>query len=216
MKKALIFQGGWQGHTPYETSLVFKKALEEKGFQVDIIDNLDFFNEYEPILQYDLLIPQWTMGSITGEQCSNICKAVENGVGLAGCHGGMCDAFRQNTEWQFMTGAQWVAHPGCDGVDYTVNLTPNTFLTEGLSDFHVCSEQYYIHSDPAVKVYATTRFPTADGPHAANGPVDVPVVFTKMWGKGRVFYNSLGHTYQIFDIPEAMELMTRGMIWAAR
>ena len=42
------------------------------------------------------------------------------------------------------------------------------------------------------------------------------MVYTKMWGKGRVFYNSLGHTYKVFDIPEARELMTRGLLWAAK
>ena len=88
--------------------------------------------------------------------------------------------------------------------------------TEGLEDFKVESEQYYIHVDPCVKVYATTTFPVADGPHASNGEVKVPVVYTKMWGKGRVFYNSLGHTYKVFDIPEARELMTRGLLWAAK
>lgn len=217
MKRALIFQGGWQGHTPYETSMVFKAALEQHDFQVDVIDDLQFFNDYEAILPYDLLIPMWTMGTITHEQCQNICRAVAGGIGLAGCHGGMCDAFRDSTDWQFMTGAQWVAHPGGDGTPYTVRLVPNTPFTEGLSDFSVVSEQYYIHVDPAVKVYAATDFPVADGPYAANGTVSVPVVFTKMWGQGRVFYNSLGHTNKIFeDIPEAMELMLRGMLWAAR
>ena len=128
----------------------------------------------------------------------------------------MCDAFRMDTEWQFMTGSQWVAHPGNDGTPYMVNLIPGNEFTEGLQDFKVESEQYYIHVDPCVKVYATTTFPVADGPHVTNGEVKVPVVYTKMWGKGRVFYNSLGHTYKVFDIPEARELMTRGLLWAAR
>lgn len=216
VKKALIFQGGWDGHTPQETSLEFKKMLEPNGFEVTIVDDLNYLNDYENLLQFDLIVPMWTMGSIGGEQCANVCRAVENGVGLAGCHGGMCDSFRESTEWQFMTGAQWVAHPGNDGTPYMVNLVPGTSFTEDLEDFHVESEQYYIHVDPCVKVYATTTFPVADGPHAANGDVKVPVVFTKMWGKGKVFYNSLGHTYKVFDIPEARELMTRGLLWAAR
>lgn len=215
MKKALIFQGGWDGHTPYETSIAFKKMLEPHGFEVTIVDDLNYLNDYENLTRFDLIVPMWTMDKITNQQCANVMKAVENGAGLAGCHGGMCDAFRESTDWQFMTGAQWVAHPGNDGTPYTVNLVPDTYFTEGLQDFRVESEQYYIHVDPCVKVYATTTFPVADGPHAANGDVKVPVVFTKMWGKGKVFYNSLGHTYKIFEIPEARELMTRGLLWAA-
>lgn len=216
MKKAIIFQGGYEGHTPKETSEVFAKILKDEGFSVTVVDSLDIFDDYENIKDFDLFVPCWTMGEISGAQCNNILKAVENGAGMAGCHGGMCDSFRENTNWQFLTGAQWVAHPGNDKITYTVNITEKNELTEGISDFSVTSEQYYIHVDPAVKVYATTTFPIADGPHSSNGEVKMPVVFTKMWGKGRVYYNSLGHTYQTFDIPEAKELMRRGFLWATR
>ena len=216
MKKALIFQGGWDGHTPLETSLEYKKMLEPHGFEVTIVDNLEYLNDYENLLQFDLIVPMWTMGEISGQQRDNVSRAVQSGIGLAGCHGGMCDSFRMDTEWQFMTGSQWVAHPGNDGTPYMVNLVPGNEFTEGLEDFKVESEQYYIHVDPCVKVYATTTFPVADGPHASNGEVKVPVVYTKMWGKGRVFYNSLGHHDDVFDnSPNAAVLMERGMVWAA-
>lgn len=216
MKKALIFQGGWQGHTPKETADVFKDILEKEGFEVTISDTLDCLNDYEAIKDYDLFISQWTMGTITNQQCDNICRAVAEGAGIAGCHGGMCDSFRENVQWQFMTGAQWVAHPGSDQVTYEVNMKRGNYFTEGLDDFKVKSEQYYIHVDPAAMVYATTTFPIYGGPYETNGKVDVPVVMTKTWGKGKVFYNTLGHTYEIFNIPQAKELMRRGFLWATR
>ena len=146
-----------------------------------------------------------------------VSRAVAAGTGLAGCHGGLCDAFRQDTDWQFMTGGQWVAHPGNDGTRYTVNVRRGSSpIVEGLEDFEVCSEQYYLHVDPAIEVLATTRFPVAAGPHCANKPVDMPVVWTKYWGCGRVFYNSLGHHDDVFDkSPEAAVLMERGLVWAA-
>lgn len=217
MKKALIFYGGWDGHTPKETGYLFKEMLEAENYEVTICDSLDCLNDYEEITKYDLFVPMWTMGSIGNEQCRNICRAVENGAGIAGCHGGMCDSFRESTDWQFMTGSQWVAHPGNSEAVYTVNLKKDTPFTEGLEDFTLQSEQYYIHVDPAVTVYATTQFPVMDGPHASNGKVDVPVVYTKYWGKGKVFYNSLGHTYEIFEtVPEAKEMMRRGLLWATR
>src|SRR5690606_5460568 len=160
--------------------------------------------------------PIWTMGTITAAQLDPVLEAVKGGLGVAGCHGGMCDAFRDASDWHFLTGGQWVAHPGNDGVRYTVNLGPERGpLNEEISDFEVESEQYYLHVDPAVKVWATTRFPTADGPHATNGPVTMPQVWTKFFGSGRVFYNALGHNAAVFDIPEARELMRRGLLWAA-
>ena len=215
MKKVLIFQGGWDGHTPKQTAELFRDWLVAEGFDVTVADTLDVLNNYDDIKDYDLFVPMFTMSKISGQQCQNICRAVAEGAGIAGCHGGMCDSFRESTDWQFMTGAQWVAHPG-GIVDYTVEVDPASPFCAGLSDFAVTSEQYYIHVDPAATVHATTTFKLDNGPHFANGEVEVPVVITKMWGKGKVFYNSLGHTWETFSIPEAKTLMLRGLLWAAR
>jgi len=218
MKKALVVQGGWSGHEPDKVSRVFSEILTNEGFQVEIHDNLEVLEDEEKLLSLNILVPVWTMGEITKEQLNPVLKAVESGVGIAGCHGGMCDSFRNSTQWQFMTGAQWVAHPGNDGVEFEVNIVKNSSspIVSGISDFKVKSEQYYLHIDPAVNVLAYTTFPVIEGPHSTNGRVNVPVVYTKTWGKGRVFYNSLGHHADIFEIPEAKELMRRGFLWASK
>ena len=220
MRKALIVWGGWLGHQPKEVAEVFRGMLVAEGFAVEVSDTLDAFRDAPALLDLSLIVPIWTMGKILSEQAKPVLAAVrEGGVGLAGCHGGMCDSFRENTEWQFMTGGQWVAHPGNDGVKHTIRITdPAHEITTGLHDFAVVSEQYYLHVDPGVKVLATTEFPTpgVDGPHVPNGRVVMPQVWTKMYGKGRIFYNALGHQANIFDIPEARELMRRGFRWAAR
>ncbi|HEY5561037.1 MAG TPA: ThuA domain-containing protein [Clostridiaceae bacterium] len=218
MKKALIVQGGWDGHEPLPVSNVFRSILEAEGFQVEVSDTLDSFKDEAKLMGLNLIVPVWTMGEISKEQLDPVLKAVESGVGLAGCHGGMCDSFRNSTEWQFMTGSQWIAHPGNDGVLYKVNIkkSSSSSIISGIEDFSVKSEQYYIHVDPSVNVLASTDFPVVDGPHKSNGKVTVPVVYTKYWGDGKVFYNSLGHHADIFDIPEAKELMRRGFLWAAK
>ena len=122
MRKALIVQGGWQGHEPVQVSEIFARVLREEGFDVTVSDTLDSLLDMEYLNGLHLLVPAWTMGTITKDQSKNASLAVASGVGLAGCHGGMCDSFRENTEWQFMTGGQWVAHPGNDGTPYMVNI----------------------------------------------------------------------------------------------
>ncbi len=216
MKRALIFQGGWDGHEPQLTSKRFASLLEKHGYEVTISDTLDCLADAEALKQLDLIVACWTMGTIDHQYVQNISAAVCAGVGLAGCHGGMCDAFREDTEWQFMTGGQWVSHPGGDGISYTVNICHGSSpITEGLSDFEVCSEHYYLHIDPAIEVLATTRFPLVTYNHISNKPVDMPVCWTKFWGNGRVFYTSLGHHDDVFDkSPTAEVLMERGMVWA--
>jgi type 1 glutamine amidotransferase len=213
---ALVVWGGWDGHEPRQVADICRDVLVKHGFNVEVSDTLDAFLNYDELMKLNLIVPIWTMGKISGEQQKGVLEAVKSGVGLAGCHGGMCDSFRDATDWQFMTGGQWVAHPGNDGTNYRVRVTNSDhFITEGTSDFDVCSEQYYLHTDPGNKVLAVTKFPVADGPHVANGEFDMPVVWTRMWGKGRVFYSSLGHHADIVAQPDPLRLMTRGMLWAA-
>ena len=216
MRKALIVWGGWDGHEPEQVAHVFKGILEKEHFAVEVSDTLESFADKDKLLGLDLIVPVWTMGEIRSELAENVLTAVQNGVGIAGCHGGMCDSFRTNVDWQFMTGGQWVAHPGNDGVEYTVNMKySSSMLLDGIEDFQVKSEQYYLHVDPAVEILASTMFPVVPGPHSANGAVEMPVVWTKRWGSGRVFYNSLGHHAEIVEMPAVTEIMRRGFIWAA-
>lgn len=218
MKKALVFYGGWEGHEPKKVAERFASMLEKNGFAVDLFEGMSVLDDKDKLLSYDLIVPCVTMGNITPAQESNISDAVASGIGLCGCHGGMCDSFRQATTWQFMTGGQWVSHPGNDGVEYTVNIVKNSSpIVEGIEDFKVVSEHYYLHIDPAVEVLATTRFPLAPDRHMRNKPVDMPVVWTKYWGDGRVFYCSLGHHADNFDLfPSFALIMERGMLWAAK
>ncbi len=217
-KRAMIVRGGWDGHQPVEVSLVFEKLLKGEGFEVDIFEELSVFESLDTIMGYSLIIPVYTMSEIKEEYVGNVCKAVESGIGLAGCHGGMCDSFRNSTRWQFLTGSQWVEHPGNDGIEYEVNIVgaSSSPVVEGLKDFKVKTEHYYLHIDPVVNVLATTSFPLVPGPHSTNGPVLMPVAYTKKWGEGRIFYTSLGHHADVFDAPEAAELMKRGFLWANR
>ena len=141
MKKVLIVQGGWDGHEPQLTSKRFAGLMAKNGYEVEISDTLDCLADAEALKELDLIVACWTMGAIRHEYVENVSKAVAAGVGLAGCHGGMCDSFREDTEWQFITGGQWVSHPGGDGIPYTVNICRGSSpIIEGLEDFPVCSE----------------------------------------------------------------------------
>lgn len=214
MKSALITWGGWEGHEPGKGAVLFAPFLREQGYEVEVVTTLDVYLDEAKMSSLDLLVPIWTMSTITPEQEHGLLRAVEHGVGIAGWHGCMADSFRNNPEYQFMVGGQWVAHPG-NIIDYTVNIVKHDDpITAGLQDFRMHSEQYYMHSDPINEVLATTTF---SGEHASwiAGSV-VPVVWKKRWGQGRVFYSSLGHVRSDFDVPEVLEIMKRGMLWASR
>ena len=217
-RKALIMCGGWDGHEPELVTGRFEKFLESEDFEVSVERAVSVLENKARLMELDLFVPVWTMctENLPGDYFEPLLEAAGAGLGVAGCHGGMCDAFRNNVAWQFLTGANWVSHPGCDGVPYRVNITGRPSpITEGIGDFDIVSEQYYLHVDPANEVLATTRFPVVKWYHSANGPVDMPQVWTRKWGHGRVFYSALGHHNDIFDIPQAWELMKRGLLWAS-
>jgi hypothetical protein len=216
MKKALIVQGGWQGHEPKQCSEVVAAALAGAGFDVTVRDTLDAYLD-EPLMKsLSLIVPMWTMGEITNEQEKALLEAVKSGIGIAGWHGGMGDSFRMRTGYQWMVGGQWVAHPG-GVIDYEVNLiNRDDPITCGLGDFKMHSEQYYMHTDPSNEVLATTTFSgEQQGAWWIKGCV-MPVVWKRMYGKGRVFYSSCGHVAADFAVPEVLEIQKRGSVWAAR
>lgn len=210
----LFVHGGWEGHQPRQTVDVFAPILEAHGFDVQFSDSLDVYLDADRLAALDLIVPVWTMGTITPEQEAGLLAAVRAGTGFAGWHGGMADAFRDNPSYQHMVGGQWVAHPG-DVIDYTVQVTrPDHPITAGLADFAMRSEQYYLHVDPSNEVLATTTFSGDVLPWIA-GTV-MPVAWVRRWGAGRVAYCSLGHHASDFDVPEARTMVERGMLWAAR
>ena len=213
MREALIVWGGWSGHEPERCAGVVAGMLEEEGFRVHL-DNTTAAFAMPALTNMSLVVPIVTMAKIEKSEVENLTKAVRGGVGLAGFHGGMCDAFRDAVEYQFMCGGQWVAHPG-NIIDYRVNIRQrHDPVMQGIEDFDYRSEQYYMHVDPANQVLATTTF---SGEHAdwIDGVV-MPVVWKRRHGEGRVFYSSLGHVAAEFEVPQMRAILRRGMIWAAR
>jgi uncharacterized protein len=203
----LIVWGGWEGHEPEAFAEHYAAVLQGGGLGVQVSPTLEALVDLEALSRLRLIVPIWTLGSIRPDQLDPLLQAVRGGVGLAGFHGGMGDAFRESTDFQWMVGGQFVAHPG-DVVDYSVQIVDrDNPITSGLADFQVRSEQYYMHVDPSNRVLATTSF--------GEGCV-MPVAWTRHWGEGRVFYSSLGHSFADLAVPEVGELQRRGMLWAAR
>ncbi len=215
MANAFITWGGWDGHEPEQTAAICAAALRAEGHHVAVSDSLEPLADAAFMAEQDLVVPVWTMSTISREQEAGLLAAVRAGAGCAGWHGGMGDSFRNNVEYQFMVGGQFICHPG--GItDYRVRIASDDPIVAGLGDFSMRSEQYFMHVDPSNEVLATTTF---DGEHWGVDwvrGVTMPVAWKKRYGAGKVFYTSLGHVAADFDVPEAKEIMRRGCLWAMR
>ena len=219
MRKALMVWGGWDGHTPKEATEVIAPLLRDKGFEVEVSDSMTSYDDAEALASYDLIVQCVTMSSITGDQFNNLRQAVRSGTGFAGWHGGIIDSFRENTEYQWMTGGQWVAHPGGLISSYTVDVIDTDHeITSGVSSFVLeNTEQYYMHVDPGCHVLCSTVFSGEYGePDLYPAGTVMPYAWTRSYGKGRVFVACWGHTHADFVVDEARELVVRGLAWAAK
>ena len=213
-KKILVVYGGWEGHQPKVFAEKITKWLLDKKAEVKLVKGTSIYTDSNVMNDLDLIIQHITMSKMSPLETKGLISAIAQGVGLAGCHGGLGDSFRDNTEYQYMVGGQFVKHPGGQ-VNYTVNIeSKNDPITDGIKDFSLHTEQYYMHIDPNLEVLASTKF---SGIHDSwiKGAV-VPVVWKKLYGQGRVFYNSIGHSKETFEIPEVWTLIKRGVVWAAQ
>lgn len=210
--RALILAGGWAGHHPVRIADLISEKLASHGFQVRIETSLDMLANRETMSSFDLIVPNWTMGTLTNEQSQGLQNAVrEGGSGLGGCHGGMGDAFRGNLNYEWAVGGHFVGHPhvGDYEVKRTALVDPITSILP--ESFTYQSEQYYMMVDPSIRILAET-----DYLYEGNS-VKMPVVWTKTWGRGRVFYSALGHDPSEFEkYPLVLEMTVRGLLWAAK
>jgi hypothetical protein len=216
--RALIFCNGKGGtfHDPVRFGEMFRDGLQRLGFEVQLHQTMDCLSDAANLRSMNLIVPQWTCGRLAPEHWQNLEAAVAGGVGFGGTHGGAGDAFRDNQSYQWMVGGQFVSHPYCG--EYEVRLTAEKSpITAGLPDaFPYSSEQYYMLTDPANRVLATTEYLGDAKFRQAGRPMPLPVIWTKTWGKGRVFYSALGHAAAEYETyPHVLEMTLRGFLWAA-
>ena len=213
-KNVLITYGGWNGHQPKETATRFADFLKGQGWNVTLTDSLDCYLDAGLMAAQDLIVNNWTCGTLSNDQWKGLDAAIKAGCGFAGWHGGVIDAFRGNIDFQWLVGAQFLSHPGnIKPYDVVIDAWEDPIFA-GLDHFTVNTEQYYMMVDPGVTVLAHTMFTGAEIPHLRD--VRMPVVWKRRWGLGKVFISALGHVDSDFQEPSTRTIMERGLLWAAR
>jgi type 1 glutamine amidotransferase len=214
-RRALVVRGGWEGHDPVAITDLFLPFLRHNGYHVETAEDLAVYEDAERLATTDLVVQCWSMGFLSPAGSRGLSAAVRAGTGFAGWHGGVVDAFRGDLDYFLLTGGQFLMHPP-GFVDHAVNPVPARSghpVVRGLADFRVHTEQYWVATDPAVDVLATTTFAAGEDREA---PVVMPAVWTRRHGAGRVFVSTIGHKADDFDVPEVRTLTERGLLWASR
>jgi type 1 glutamine amidotransferase len=228
-RRALVVRGGWDGHQPVETTDLFIPFLEANGFEVRVEDSPKPYADVDYLGTVDLIVQTNTMSTIEPDEFAGLRQAIESGTGLAGWHGGIADSYRNTVDYLQLVGGQFAAHPGKrpeertgeqsdNYVPYTVNMLPAAAehpITQGIGDFELVTEQYWVLHDDLNDVLATTT--QAVRPWDPwHRPVTSPAIWTRQWGKGRIFVSTPGHRIEIVENPIVRTIIERGLLWAAR
>ncbi len=200
-KKVLLLVGGPDYHDTPETRTAIKAPLDS-AFDVTMTDDLNMLNP-ETLSDYDVIVNFSTFLEPTEEQVNALLSAVENGKGFVGIHGATA-TFWNAPEYLKMIGGKFIVHD--EFKPFTVNFSVREIeshpITEGMEDFTIEDELYIIEGD-------LTQW------HILARAEGHPIIYTKAWGKGRVYSNALGHDTRALNHPSFQALLVRGVEWTA-
>jgi uncharacterized protein len=222
-------RGGWEGHRPVESTDLFLPFLERHGFEVRIEDSPEVYADADAMARVDLVLQSVTMSEASREAVAGLRAAVEAGAGLAGWHGGIADSFRSSSDYLQLVGGQFATHPSRapeerpgdetdNFLDHAIEITElgrTHEITAGIDDFALHTEQYWVLHDDYIDVLATTTHPVQPY-HPWHRPIVSPAVWTRAWGRGRVFVATPGHSPAVLGDPNVRTIVERGMLWASR
>ncbi|WP_174241060.1 ThuA domain-containing protein [Clavibacter michiganensis] len=214
---------------PVETTGLFIPFLEENGFEVRVEEGSAVYADADVMAATDLIVQANTMTTIEPEEMAGLYAAVVAGTGMAGWHGGIADSYRNTADYLHMIGGQFAHHAGKDPAErtgeqsdnyipYTVEMTElgrTHEITQGIADFDLVTEQYWVLSDEYNDVLATTT-QTVRPWDPWHRPVTAPAIWTRQWGEGRIFVSAPGHRIEVVEDPNVRTIIERGLLWAAR
>ncbi|MEG8278403.1 ThuA domain-containing protein [Streptomyces sp. AHA2] len=214
-RQALIVRGSGKGDGPVQTTDLFLPFLTQHGFDVLVEDCLEVYEDCKLLAETDLVVQCWQGEDITPKESAGLRAAVQGGMGLAGWHAGLMNAFPEDLDYQLLVGGRFQLDPSETG-RHRVRLAAEHAdhpVIAGLHDFETDAVRYWPLNDPLIDVLAHIAF---DGDENRRGASTVPAVWTRTWGRGRVFASTLGCRPDHFGASEVRALIERGLLWASR
>ncbi len=199
--------GLWDTTIRTDTELLTKKDLGRNA------KNLNYF---------DLLIFASTTGELDMDQSQKqdmMSFIKEDGKGFVGIHAAL-DTNYTWPEYGEMTGGWFDQHPWSTFTAPILNEAPDSPIVRNFPASFVKYDEIYQPknwSREKVNVLLSldpNRLDYANNPRIHRADRDFPVAWTKMYGKGRVFYSTLGHTEGSWDDPDIQKMYFEAIRWA--
>jgi type 1 glutamine amidotransferase/DNA-binding beta-propeller fold protein YncE len=195
--------GLWETTVRTDTQLLTKRPLEENAKNLDHFDALFFF----------------TCGDLAlgAEQKRALFSFVrDDGKGFVGAHSA---TVASSADWVELIGGSFDGHPW-DQVEAAVKVEDRAFpATSHFPERFQLFEEYYQikgFARGASHVLMSLDTSTLDKARPGVRQEDVPLAWTRSYGKGRVFYSSLGHQPAAWSRPDLRRMWLEAVRWALR
>ncbi|HUU93857.1 MAG TPA: ThuA domain-containing protein [Phycisphaerae bacterium] len=200
--RIFMLQGGghdWKNHLPMLGEILTKTG----DFDVTISDDMDQLKA-ENITKYTVVLFYGSgLNFKSPEQEKGLCDFVRSGGAFVGIHSAT-DSFKKSDAYWELVGGRFAGH---GGGKFMVRIEDkNHPITKGLEDFEIQDETYRHKYHEKAKRHDLIRMD--------RGKEQQSMAWVRDYGKGRVFYTSLGHGREAWTNPHFQRLAVRGIYWA--
>lgn len=206
----VLFLGDNKHHKPMERVPTLMAALGPKGINFTYTDKLDDLNE-ENLNKYDALMIFANWDTISKAQEKALLDFVASGKGFLPIHcASYC--FRNSGDYVKLVGGQFWRHT-MDSIK-TKTLQPTHPIMQTFKPFTAYDETYlHTQLQPDNDVLAVREI-KADQSKDKPGVKTEPYIWTRKYGKGKVFYTAYGHDERTWEQRGFQELIYNGILWS--
>ena len=196
--------GLWETYIRTDTQLVTKKKLPSNGKNLDDFDAVFFYTTGELAMDDE-------------QKAALISFIKDDGKGFLGTHSAT-DTFYQWPAYGEMIGGYFNHHPWNQEVGIKVEDRNFAATRHFPAEFKIADEIYQFKDWSRDKVHVLMSIDTATVDLTKKDVLrtdkDFAVAWTKNYGKGRVFYCSLGHRPEVWARQDIRQMWTEAVKWA--
>jgi type 1 glutamine amidotransferase len=161
----------------------------------------------------DAVVFAHTSGELPLPSRSAFLRFVRRGGAFIATHSGS-DTFHEWPEYQHLLGAEFHRHGAVQPGRVLVDGRRSP-ITRGLGPALTITDEFYEFTAPPLP---GTRVLLRLDPGSVTDEMgqDLPLVWTRRYGRGRVFYDALGHVPDTWERRAHRLILSRGLAWALR
>lgn len=154
-----------------------------------------------------------TTGELPLPSRAALLRFVRSGGALVGTHSAS-DTWHEWPAYAPLLGAEFLRH-GSSQTGRLLVEAPGHAVVRGLPRSYRLHEEFYeFHSSPRRRARVLIRLDPASISDEMRS--DIPLVWARAEGRGRIFYDALGHFSETWGLPYHRRLVTQGLAWALR